>query len=556
MKALKAGLLVDGTFSNKYVYELALWAKDQPSIDISHLIVQFFHLNSKRGGIANGGLKQGLYDLLSKISFRLVTSFERLLLRLSRLYADHYQLYDLSKIVGGIVAIAPVDLDSGSAYQGSVENIETIRALGLDLLIQCGSINPPGDILHASRLGVICLGQADSHSIPGTAAGFWECYYEWSQTAFNIYRLTDETGAGEVLVRGSFRTRYYFSLNQAQLCKKAYAHLRNLLSQIALSGKLPGEKNTPDVYSDVHFNVKNFPRIHQSIAYGIKLVRRILIKTIRKLLRLEERWGISFLSGNWDKLEFSRSTEATLPRGRFWADPFLWSYGGKTFCFVEDFVYKTNKAHITALELTGTKVVEHGIALQEPFHLSFPFLFQYKGDLYMCPESAHSRQIRVYRCAQFPLNWVLHRVVMDHVSAVDTMFFEKGGKWWMLTSIDQSETREYGSELYLFSANSPLETAWVPHPQNPLKIDARGGRNAGLIMDGGKLFRVGQRQGFDRYGEGLLVYEIKAVSDWTFIEDLVTEINPTFRKGLIGTHHLASDGKTTVIDHLSYSFVF
>ena len=553
---LKVGLLVDGTFSNKYVYELVLWAKDQPSIDISHLIFQSVRRKSERRGIANGGLKQGLYDLLSEISFRLVTSVERLFPEFRRLYADHFQLYDLSKIVDGIVEIGPVDLDSEPTYQGSVENIETIMALGLDLLIQCGSINPPGDILHASQLGVICLGHADNRSIPGSVAGFWECYYGWPQTAFNILRLTDDSGAGEVLVRGSFSTQYYFSLNQAHLCKKAYIHLHDLLNQIALNGKLPAEKNTLAAYSDVQFRVKNPPRLHHFVAYGIKFVKRVLIKVVARLLRLKKRWGISFISGNWDKLEFSRSTAATLPRGRFWADPFLWSYGGKTFCFVEDFVYKTNRAHITALELTGTKVVERGIALQEPFHLSFPFLFQYKGDLYMCPESTQSRQIRTYRCIEFPLRWELHCVVMGNISAVDTMFFEKGGKWWMLTSIEQSEPRDYDSELYLFSANSPLATVWVPHPQNPLKIDARGGRNAGLITDGDKLFRVGQRQGFDMYGEGLLVYEIKAISDSTFIEDLVTEINPNFRKGLIGTHHLSSDGKTTVIDHVSYSFVF
>jgi len=39
---------------------------------------------------------------------------------------------------------------------------------------------------------------------------------------------------------------------------------------------------------------------------------------------------------------------------------------GKTFCFVEDFVYKTGKAHITALEISGTNIVERGIALDEP----------------------------------------------------------------------------------------------------------------------------------------------------------------------------------------------
>jgi hypothetical protein len=267
------------------------------------------------------------------------------------------------------------------------------------------------------------------------------------------------------------------------------------------------------------------------------------------MLMRRERWGISILSGKWDKSAFWRSNEVRNPRGRFWADPFLYSHGGRTFCFVEDFVCKTTKAHITALEIEGTKVIERGIALKEPFHLSFPFLFQYKGELFMCPECCESGQIRIYRCTEFPLKWELQSVVMEGVSAVDTMLFEKGGQWWMLTSFDESGTRDHCSELYLFSSTSPLETNWTPHPQNPIRIDARGGRNAGLIVDGERFFRLAQRQGFDQYGQGLLIFEVKTVSESNYVEELVSEINPTFRKGLRGTHHLSCDGKTTVIDH-------
>jgi hypothetical protein len=262
------------------------------------------------------------------------------------------------------------------------------------------------------------------------------------------------------------------------------------------------------------------------------------------------------LPGKWDKAEFWKSAEVRPPRGRFWADPFLYTRDGRTFCFVEDFVYKTRRAHITALEIAGTKVVERGIAVKEPFHLSFPFLFQYKGELYMCPESYASRQIRIYRCTELPLKWELRTVVMEGVSAADTMFFEKAGKWWMLTSLDESGTEDHCSELYLFSSDSPLGTSWTPHPQNPIRIDACGGRNAGLIVDEEKLYRLAQRQGFDQYGQGLVVYEIKALSESLYVEERISEINPTFRKGLRGTHHLSSDGKTTVIDHVSYSLVF
>src|SRR6266699_3020659 len=524
MKPLKVGLLVDDTFSNKYDYELALWAKDQANIRISHLIVHL-RRDPQLRRLANTFLTQGPCVLLSKILFRLIVSLENLFLKRSSIYGDHYKTFDLSKLV---------------------DEIEKIKALDLDVLIRCGTGILHGDILHASRLGIISFHHGDNRINRGSPAGFWESYYEWPQTGFIIQRLTEDPDAGEVLVRGSFRTRLFYSLNQAHLYKKANIHLKRLLNRIALTDKLPSADNTPNPYSGIHYRT---PKLHQSIAYGFKVLKRIAVRKIPRMLTRGERWGISLLSSRWDKAVFWRSTEVRIPRGRFWADPFLYSYQGRTFCFVEDFVYKAKRAHITALEITGTEVVERGIAVKEPFHLSFPFLFQYKGGLYMCPECFESGQIRIYRCVEFPLKWELQTVAMEGVSAVDTLLFEKEGKWWMLTSLDESGTGDYCSELYLFSSDSPLDTNWTPHPQNPIRIDACGGRNAGLIIEGEKLFRVAQRQGFDQYGQGILVYEIKKISESIFVEELVSEINPAFRRGLRGTHHLSTDGRTTVIDH-------
>ena len=518
MKTLEVGLLVDSVHSDKYVEELALWGKNQPRINISHLIVR-----------PRPATRLAL--LPARAILRVLLSVERLLLRRSRPHKDHYAVRDLAKIVDQIV-----DLRSCG------EDVEKVRALGLDLLINCGSAAPRGDILRASRLGVISFLQG----------GFWECYHRQPQTSFVIRRLSEESDTGEVLIKGSFRTHFYYSLNQANVCKKSITHLKNLVEKAALTGELPPMQRSPGPSSNAGFRA---PNLAQCIVYGCKLAKRIAVKAISRILMLRERFGISVLSGKWDESLFRRSAAASLPRGRYWADPFLYTRGGRTFCFVEDLVYKTNKGHITALEVVGTQIVERGIALQEPFHLSFPFLFEFQGQLYMCPETCESRQIRVYRCTEFPLKWELEKILMQAVSAVDAMLFQKGGKWWMLTSIDESGSGDHCSELYLFSADSPLSTTWVPHRQNPILVDSIGGRNAGLIIDGERLLRLGQCQGFDQYGHSLRVYEIKEVSESRYAEELVAEIKPDFRKGILGTHHLSTDGRTTVIDHTSVYFV-
>jgi len=518
MKTLDVGLLVDSVHSDKYVEELALWAKSRPDINISHLIIQ-----------PRPAARPAL--LPARAIWRILLAVERVLLRWSGPHRDHYAVRDLSKIIDRIV-----DLRS------SGEDVEKVKALGLDLLINCGSVVPRGDILRASRLGVISFLQG----------GFWECYRRWPQTSFVIRRLSEGAGIGDELASGSFRTRFYYSLNQANVYKKSVAHLKNLLKTVASSGELPSNGRAPRPYpGELH----RAPNLLECLVYACKLFKRISIKAAARMPMLRETFSISVLRGKWDQAMSWRTVAASHPRRRYWADPFLHTRGGRTFCFVEDLVQKTEKGHITALELVGTRIVEHGVALQEPFHLSFPFLFEYQGELYMCPESRASRQIRVYRCIEFPLKWELAKTLMEGVSAVDSMLFQKGGKWWMLTSIDESGAGDHCSELYLFSADSPLSATWVPHRQNPILVDSIGGRNGGLVIDGERLFRLGQCQGFDQYGQSLRVYEIKEVSESRYAEELVTEIKPNFRKGIVGTHHLSTDGRTTVIDHTSGCFV-
>src|SRR5258708_1904839 len=111
MKTLNVGLLVDSVHSDKYVEELALWGKNQPQINISHLIVH-------RRPAARPAL------LPARAIWRILLAVERVLLRWSGPHQDHYAVRDLSKIIDPIV-----DLRS------SGEDVEKVKALDLHLLI-------------------------------------------------------------------------------------------------------------------------------------------------------------------------------------------------------------------------------------------------------------------------------------------------------------------------------------------------------------------------------------------------------------------------------------
>ena len=492
MKPLTIGLLVESLRADRYAEELALWVKAQPSLRLAFILVP-------QDVPAPGAL------------WRLILAVEKRLLRWNAAHREHYAERDLA----------------GLAAPAAASEVDVIVGLGREV---------PPSLAAASRHGAIEV----------LHGGFRECYERRTQTSFVIRRA----GSGKVLRKGAFHTLFYYSLNHANVRKKAVAHLKQVLGKVAASGRWPAAQAADAAIASAA------PDRAECLLYAGKLAARVARKALQRAPSLNERWGISVIPGKWHEAVSWRTPAARAPRGRYWADPFVYTRGGRSYCFVEDIDRRTNRGHITALEVIGTKVVELGVALREPFHLSFPFVFEHQGEVYMCPESSAAREVRVYRSVEFPLRWELAQVLMRGVSAADPLLFEKDGRWWLLVNIDEAETGDHCSELYLFSANTPLSTQWTPHPQNPLLIDSTGGRNGGLIIDGEKRYRLGQCQGYDRYGESLRVHEITELSLERYAEQCVATIKPDSRTGLRGMHHLSTDGTTTVVDHATAAFGF
>jgi hypothetical protein len=533
---LRIGLLLDGLEATKYVFELAQWAGTQPDLEISHLIIHG-PLRSSRGGG---------YRALSSFLLRGLVKLEALLLRVNRAHRDHLKTFRIDELAAKQLAITPIESQSDCAYRFSPQDVDAVKALDLDILIRCGSGKLRGDILSAARLGAISL--VHGHGAP---AGFWETYHRADSTGFTVLKLTGENDEGVVLKSGAFTTQYHYLLNQAHASKKSNEHLKEVLKSIAARGVLPEPEERIPYNGPVH----RCPDLRQTIVYACKIVSRIALKVGRRALGLRQRWSVSFIHDDWQAAAFGDSICIPNPSARFLADPFLYERQGKTYCFVEEYDYRTARGHISVYEIRRDDAVPLGRCLQEPFHLSFPFLFTYQGELYMCPEASESMQIRIYRCVEFPLRWDLAAVLMDNTQAADTMLFERDGKWWMLTNIDKAGIGDLCAELYLFSAASPLDSNWTPHPLNPLYIDSSVARNAGLLIQQGRLFRGAQRQGFDLYGAGLSIFEITTLTEADYREQRIVAIAPDFKPSLLGTHHLSTTGATTVIDHLSISFV-
>lgn len=229
------------------------------------------------------------------------------------------------------------------------------------------------------------------------------------------------------------------------------------------------------------------------------------------------------------------------PEDAFWADPFAWQRDGRFYVFFEEFPYATRRGRIGVIELDG-RLKPAGAArpvLEQPWHLSYPYLFEYEGGLYMLPEQKQTRRVDIYRCVEFPNRWEKAQTLISGMRLVDANLFEHEGRWWLLCAAKLKwRGLRYDETLFAFYADSPLSGRWTPHPANPLVRDFGRARPGGRILRDaqGRLLRPSQdcRR---RYGDGLNLSEILELSPAAYGERLLwRKSGEDFGWG--GMHHL------------------
>ena len=185
--------------------------------------------------------------------------------------------------------------------------------------------------------------------------------------------------------------------------------------------------------------------------------------------------------------------------------------------------------------------------LEADHHLSYPFVFEHDGQLWMLPESAKNRSVELYRCVDFPLVWKRERILIDGLRLVDATLYRGTDRWWMFANSAAGESRMFDDELHLFHAER-LTGDWQPHPKNPVKSDARSSRPAGrLFARDGVLYRPAQVC-VPRYGAGLAIQRVLKLTPQDYAERQVERLLADPAAGLFGLHTMNRAGDLTVVD--------
>ena len=243
---------------------------------------------------------------------------------------------------------------------------------------------------------------------------------------------------------------------------------------------------------------------------------------------------------------FESVIEVSNPPKRYLADPFVVKHQDKTVIFVEDYFIKDQKGKISAIQIDGDKNHFLGVVLEENFHMSFPCIFIYKENIYMIPETSEINQIRLYICKEFPLKWELFSVVMDNVSAADSIIFTENDTWFLLTNICSSNIGDHQSELHVFWSDDPTINKWLPTQScNPILFDSTKARNGGFFQHKNTTYRINQIPGKNHYGKSFGINRVIAVNSNKYFEKRVYDFELS---NFSGTHHFHSNGEYSVID--------
>jgi hypothetical protein len=186
--------------------------------------------------------------------------------------------------------------------------------------------------------------------------------------------------------------------------------------------------------------------------------------------------------------------------------------------------------------------------LEKPYHLSYPFVFEWNGQQFLIPESAENRTVELYRFSKFPTDVEFVHNLAEDVSLYDATLVEHEGLWWMFANARPHEDASDRDELCVFFAEHPMSRTWRPHPMNPIVSDVRTARPAGRIYSkDGTMLRPAQNSSV-RYGFGINICRIVELTTTHYREEVIEELSPKWSPAIDGLHTMNRCDNFTVID--------
>ncbi len=435
----------------------------------------------------------------------------------------------------------------------NVEGEKTEHKPGFDVIIDF--LNPweRGELTWTSNFGILSFVPINSNVACENYAAYNEILTRKPEIVAQV-KIWKESGPEDVINNSSVSLfSNSIHINRDRIYSLSALLIPRIIDGICKDGASYIE--SLKIKSDGKPNLNAEMRFPPSTARSIWNFMKIIYSSITKRFFFMEigRWHLLYDDNNNQlpyPVNFQNYRELKAPKGSFWADPFVIHHESNTFIFVEEFVYSTGKGHISLLRRNSEGLFSPSIpVLEKPYHLSYPFIFSFRGEFYMVPETRATGSIQLYKGDPFPESWHYVKDLMTNIDATDTTLFHYNYKWWLFTSKVELQNKELvHTELFLYYADDLFTDTWTSHPCNPIVGEISRSRAAGRIFEyNGSLIRPSQ-DCTGGYGKAINFNEITIINTHEYRERLLTRISPGWDERLSGMHTFSQDGNFCVID--------
>lgn len=430
------------------------------------------------------------------------------------------------------------------------QDIALIKSKKLDFLLRFGFNIIRGDILQAAKYGVWSFHHDDERLVRGGPPGFWEFMHRHHYNGVILQQLNEKLDKGFILKRHFYKVithSYTAHLDQLyfESCQMPLQHCHQLIAQPAYQAEI-SKSEAPIMHP---------PGNWQMIKYLIKSVSRRIGFHLHDLFRQED-WNVGLIKVPPHAV--IDNPEAYLAQAKWFkkpnkstylADPFIIEFKGENYLFYELYDYRKGKA-VLACRIASESFDQQHIVLEEPHHLSFPFVFEHEGELFCLPESFSANKLSLYRFDTHLQQLIWVQDLIDDMPVVDPVLQQHEGNWYLFFTLKDLPS----VHLYVYYAESPFGP-FTAHANNPVKSDIRASRPAGAFITlNNKILRPAQDCSL-HYGRAVELLEVETLSPQHFEETSVKRLMPlpkfTYNKGL---HSLNGNAQFTVIDGKRFTF--
>ena len=546
---IRIGILIDNDFISAWSYKMI----DEINSSSSSQVVLI--VKNKQDRISKKSFLKRIIEGRTSILFTLYKKIDK---KLHKLKPDAFELIDIKNIIPeknvDRINVTPHQTKfSDKIIDSDIKEIEKYK---VDIFIRLGFRILRGEILKIAKYGVWSFHHGDNKVNRGGPPGLWEVLEDWDETGV-VLQILNENLDGGTLLSKSYSLTHHTSAgkNRNNFYWKALSFMPLKIEELYRDGEKVFYENIAQKNSHLQFYSNRLytpPSNREMLSLGYKLILKKVRKKIRSIIYFDQ-WVLLFKLNKSSTIStsFFRFKKILPPKDRFWADPHVIKKNDEYFIFIEELLYSTNKGHISYIKMDSKgNYTQPCKVLERDYHLSYPFLIEDKGELYMIPETIANNTIEIYKCTLFPHKWELEMVLKNDIRAVDSTIIFKDGKYWLFANVVTNKGASSLDELFLFYSETLLSNDWKPHTQNPIISDVKASRPAGsFFLFNDKLYRPSQN-GSKHYGYGMKINEVIELTETVYKEKIVDSIYPNWDRNIVATHTINSVDELTIIDGL------